>query len=452
MNVIVSNRQKEIIDNANIDAIKDLNGLFNVSDLINKFKNYFFSKMILDATSVVDFASREVLTTLAEEIGAEKLIILLPSTPEPPVEFKKLLIELKIYNFTNNIEDVIKFIENPNTYEDAMKMVDTSYGEDNMYVDNSIKEEAETKEEEEKPDSDSFENTNVDNTNNFNSNNTSFENTNNNQNIEERPNNMGQNNNDGYYHENKASFGDILNSFSLKTAASNNATFENNSYNNEPRMDTNVQYNNSNERENVNNSNDNNSFESGGHNTFLISDGFDNNYSSTPEPHKIVIGIKNITSHAGSTSLIYMLHKTIVNSLKKEVLSIEIDKNDFRLFRNNKMISVPANEVKNVIDNAHEEIILVDVNAFEQMDLFDDVLYLVEPSTIKLNELMATNKTIFRDLKNKKVILNKSMLNSNDVNTLASEAGLEFFGGIGPLNDRIFNDVLINLLSKMNIK
>ena len=98
MNVIVSNRQKDIIDNANIDAIKDLNGLFNVNDLINKFKNYFFSKMILDATSVVDFASKEVLTTLADEIGAERLIILLPSNPEPPVEFKKLLIELKIYN------------------------------------------------------------------------------------------------------------------------------------------------------------------------------------------------------------------------------------------------------------------------------------------------------------------------------------------------------------------
>ena len=139
MNVIVSNRQKEIIDNANIDAIKDLNGLFNVSDLINKFKNYFFSKMILDATSVVDFASRSVLTTLANEIGAEKLIILLPSTPEPPMEFKKLLIELKIYNFTNNIEDVIRFIEKPNTYEEAIKLLDSGYTSD-MYVDNSIKE------------------------------------------------------------------------------------------------------------------------------------------------------------------------------------------------------------------------------------------------------------------------------------------------------------------------
>ena len=139
MNVIVSNRQKEIIDNANIDAIKDLNGLFNVDDLINKFKNYFFSKMILDATSVVNFASREVWTTLVNEIGAEKLIILLPADPEPPLEFKKLLVELKIYNFTNKIEEVIKFIENPNTYEDVMRTIDANF-DNNMYVDNSIKE------------------------------------------------------------------------------------------------------------------------------------------------------------------------------------------------------------------------------------------------------------------------------------------------------------------------
>ncbi len=139
MNVIVSNRQKEIIDNANIDAIKDLNGLFNVDDLINKFKNYFFSRMILDATSVVNFASKQVLSTLASEIGPEKLIILLPSNPEPPIEFKKLLINLKIYNFTTSIDEAVKFIENPNTYEDAIKLIDDS-SDGGMYVDNSIKE------------------------------------------------------------------------------------------------------------------------------------------------------------------------------------------------------------------------------------------------------------------------------------------------------------------------
>ena len=138
MNVVVSNRQKDIIDNANIDAIKDLNGLFNVDDLISKFKNYFFSKMILDATSVVNFATKDVLTKLANEIGADKLVVLLPSTPEPPAEFKQLLIDLKIYNFSNKIEDVVRFIDKPNTYENAMDLLSNS-DEKSMYVDNSVK-------------------------------------------------------------------------------------------------------------------------------------------------------------------------------------------------------------------------------------------------------------------------------------------------------------------------
>ena len=106
MNVIVVNKQKEIIDNANIDAIKDFNGLFNVDDLISKFKNYFFSKLILDATSVVNFTTKEVLEKLSNAIGAERLVILLPEKPLPPKKFVDLLLELKIYNFstlTNNL-------------------------------------------------------------------------------------------------------------------------------------------------------------------------------------------------------------------------------------------------------------------------------------------------------------------------------------------------------------
>ena len=100
MNVIVSNKQKQIIDNANIDAIKDLNGLFNVDDLISKFKNYFFNKMILDATSIVNFTSDVTLEKLAHEIGSERLYILLPENPEPPKSFTDKLIELRIYNLS----------------------------------------------------------------------------------------------------------------------------------------------------------------------------------------------------------------------------------------------------------------------------------------------------------------------------------------------------------------
>ncbi len=421
MNVIVSNRQKEIIDNANIDAIKDLNGLFNVNDLITKFKNYFFSKMILDATSIVDFATRDVLTTLASEIGPERLIILLPSNPEPPLEFKKLLIELKIYNFTNNIDDVIKFIEKPNTYEDAIKLIDDSFSSD-VYVDNSIKEQDSIPSEETDDNNDS----------------------------------------DNIMTNDEQSLGDILNRFNLKDSTVENETVNGNieeqeiahddSSNQDSDYDAhndtmNMFSENLNVTNNVVGSSINNSEN---RNTFLISDDFDNTYDSSV-PKKNVIGVKNVTLHAGSTSLIYMLHKMVAVNMKKSVLSIEIGKNDFRLFRDNKMISVNEDNVEEVINNSHEEVIFVDLNDFDK-DICSDILYLVEPSTIKLNGLMATNKNIFNELKNKKVLLNKSLLSSSDINTLEGEAGIKFFFSIEPLNDRIFNDAISRLLNLLNIK
>lgn len=418
MNVVVSNKQKEIIDNANIDAIKDLNGLFNVNDLINKFKNYFFSKMILDATSIVDFASKDVLTTLANEIGAEKLIILLPSSPEPPLEFKKLLIELKIYNFTTNIDDVIKFIEKPNTYEDALKSIDSAFSDD-VYVDNSIKEG--------EVEQNSFDNE---------------DNTSNNGDLSL------DNQIDVPLQNSKSSLGDLLNNltFNHKQDQENdsNDAYEDNNVTTEDSNQS-IDFNKDIVYES-NNTNLNN-------NIFLIPGDYDNDYneSSPKESNKAVIGFKGITIHAGCTSLIYMLHKMLIN-MKKDVISIEVGKNDFRLFRDSKMISVNEDELENVINNSKESIILVDLNDYTNFSICNEVLYLVEPSTIKLNGLMATNRYVFRELKDKKVLLNKSLLSPNDIQTLESEAGIKFFDIIEPLNDRLFNDSIAKLLELLNLK
>ena len=412
MNVIVSNRQKEIIDNANIDAIKDLNGLFNVNDLISKFKNYFFSKMILDATSVVDFASKDVLSILANEIGAEKLIILLPSSPEPPLEFKKLLIELKIYNFTTSIDDVIRFIEKPNTYEDAIKTIDNSFSND-VYVDNSIKEGDISNE---------YHESNVGEINPIIS-----------------P--TGQ-----------SSLGDILNSLSLNSDSVKSEVtnlINENSENKTPVVD-NDKFETVTEIPQVNVDTE----ESSNGNIFLINDDF-NNASvdlNIDKPLKKIVGVKGVTTHAGCTSLIYMLHRMAIVNLKKKVLSIEVGKNDFRLFRDSKMISVNENNLVDIVHNAQEDIIFIDLNECNNYELCTDVLYLVEPSTIKLNELMANNRNIFKELREKKILLNKSLLSANDVRTLESEAGVKFFNNIEPLNDRIFNDTISKLLSMIDIQ
>ena len=286
MNVIVSNKQKQIIDNANIDAIKDLNGLFNVDDLISKFKNYFFNKMILDATSIVNFTSDVTLEKLAHEIGSERLYILLPENPEPPKSFTDKLIELRIYNFSTNINDIIKFLSVPNTYE---RIVGINSSEvNNLYSDNSIKDSSMV----------------------------------------------------------------------------------------------NMDYN---------------------YDNYSIDDeSFDNNY--VDEKGKIIIGIKNVTVNAGSTTFCYLLYKKLLN-MNKTVEAYEINKNDFKYYQEKAMISIDESQIDNAILSSQASIIVVDLNNCKNISFCTYTFYLIEPSVIKLNKLMIENRFAFRGLLGKKIIL-----------------------------------------------
>lgn len=435
MNVIVSNKQKGIIDNANIDAIKDLNGLFNVNDLINKFKNYFFSKMILDATSIIDFASKEVLQKLVDEIGADRLVILLPATPEPPLEFKKLLIELKIYNFSNKVEDVVKFIEKPNTYENAMNTImNTDKNADGYYVDSSIKE-------------GENENVNQNIGNNIDNEDVNPINDNNELSNDEITNHV-----ENSFH---SSLGDIMNRINVDNIEKSE---DSDSFDNENNNDigfnqtAGINYDNSGVYHNeINNINYNNGFGLGNtispKKSFLNMDGFDIEESVNNKPKKIV-GIRNVTEHAGSTTLIYML-QLVAKKHNQDVLSIEVNKNNFKLFRCSKMISVKEEDLQNAIDSNKEEIIFIDLNDCKNDSFCNEILYLVEPSIIKLNKLMMENKLIFNELRDKKVILNKSLLNQEDISILEDEAGMKFYFSICPVNDRNDNKVIEELFNNL---
>ena len=46
MNVIVSNKYKEIIDTVNIEVIKKIEGEYSAEELGNAFKNFYFQRMI----------------------------------------------------------------------------------------------------------------------------------------------------------------------------------------------------------------------------------------------------------------------------------------------------------------------------------------------------------------------------------------------------------------------
>ena len=156
-----------------------------------------------------------------------------------------------------------------------------------------------------------------------------------------------------------------------------------------------------------------------------------------------IIGIKNVTDHAGATTLIYML--------KKQLQAIEVDRNDFVYFNDPQLISISGDQLEGTIRGANTyDIILVDLNNSGDEDACTDVLYLLEPSTIKLNKMIRKNRGIFDSLKGKKIVLNKSLLDNKDVMDFEYESRSQIFYNIPPLDDkkekhRVLDDMLSHL-------
>ena len=172
-----------------------------------------------------------------------------------------------------------------------------------------------------------------------------------------------------------------------------------------------------------------------------------------PAKKSMVIGVKNVTDHAGATSFIYMLKREIAMTFGREnVCAVEINKEDFKLFSDKSMESIKEAEIDNYI-SSHDScsIILVDLNNAVDYSFCNDVIYLVEPSTIMLNKLIRRNKSIFTKLKGKKIVLNKSLLLNNDVIDFENEAGVKIFYHIPPLSERNRNAIINDFLSKMGI-
>ena len=79
-----------------------------------------------------------------------------------------------------------------------------------------------------------------------------------------------------------------------------------------------------------------------------------------------------------------------------------------------------------------------------------EIIYLLEPSVLKLNKLMNFNRRAFKDLEGKKIILNQSVLSSKDVLELEYEARTKFFFNMPPLNERDENiPILDTFLTKL---
>ncbi len=318
MNVIISNERQAELSNLNIEIIKSIHGVFEADELIQMFSNFFFGRMILDLTALKNYQDVRNLQKLSMSLDVEKIIVLLPDTPECLApRFLSRLISMGIYNFTTNLDGVNYLLTNPNTYRDV-----------------------------------------------------------------------------AHLHQ----IDDVSGTTTTTTEGGNTV---------------------------INN---------------IISTG------------TYILGIKNITEHSGATMLTYMLKKEL-NNMGKSVLAIEVDKRDFVYFNDKEMLSVDNNNLANeLLKHKDVEVILIDLNKDGNVEVCNEVLYLIEPSTIKLNKLMRRDRKIFEKLAGRKVVLAQSILSDSDVKEFEYEANIKTFFTMPPLDERENNSqVLQNLLNKLGI-
>ena len=319
MNVIIANERQNELANLDIEIIKSINGVYDADELVTMFSNFFFGRMILDLTAIKDYKDPRNLQKFALSLDVEKIIILLPDTPEclAPTFLSKI-ISMGIYNFTTNLDGVKYLLNNPNTYRDV-----------------------------------------------------------------------------AHLHQ----INDI--------PAPQMAPVE-------------------------------------GGNTTIINQVV----SSGP----FVLGFKNITEHSGATTLIYMIMKEL-NKMGKNAVAVEVEKKDFTFLREKNMFSITKEQLSGeLLKHRDKDIVLVDLNKDGDENICTDVLYILEPSMLKLNKLMLYNRRAFDKVAGKKVIINQNIMNNSDIAELEYEAKFKTFAVIPPLDERTDNsEVIQSLLSKLGI-
>ena len=295
MNVIIANKYKEMLMSLDIEVIKSEEGVYDVSEIVNDFSNFFFDRMIIDITAIKDYTNTDNLQKLSINFDASRIVLVLDEETSNANYISKL-ISIGLYNFTRNSEGIKYLLAHPNTYRDVAHM------------------------------------------------------------------------------------------HNVQAESSNNQVISNNSE------------------------------------------------SISSESQK-VIGIKALTSSAGATTLTYMMKKQLSTSYN--VCALEVDKNDFIYFDDKDMIKVESNALaKELMKRREYDCILIDLNNYEDVEICTDIIYLVEPSTLKLNKLLMSNRKAFEVHQHEKIVLNKSNVKTSEISDFEYETKSKVFYNLPSLDER----------------
>ena len=176
------------------------------------------------------------------------------------------------------------------------------------------------------------------------------------------------------------------------------------------------------------------------------------NYSVNRNKHQRIIGLQGLTNHAGATTLMYMMCKML--KTKKTVKGIEVGSKDSTYFKSEDIITSDSIEdLKIKVKTLYTlDVIIIDLNGADGLDICDEILYLLEPGTVRLNKLLKSGQNISELSNRAKIILTRSALKESDVAAFEYETKIKVFANVTDFNERLESSKTVNnLLVKLKL-
>lgn len=176
------------------------------------------------------------------------------------------------------------------------------------------------------------------------------------------------------------------------------------------------------------------------------------NYSVNRNKHQRIIGLQGLTNHAGATTLMYMMCKML--KTKKTVKGIEVGSKDSTYFKSEDIITSDSIEdLKIKVKTLYTlDVIIIDLNGVDGLDICDEILYLLEPGTVRLNKLLKSGQNISELSNRAKIVLTRSALKESDVAAFEYETKIKVFANVTDFNERLESSKTVNnLLVKLKL-
>ena len=161
---------------------------------------------------------------------------------------------------------------------------------------------------------------------------------------------------------------------------------------------------------------------------------------------KKIIGVVNLTSHAGSTTLVVQMVKQL--NINYKAIGIEMNKQDFIYFNVPNIYSCTSKEevLRKIKEHKDVDAVIVDLNEFDYNEFCTDIIYLIEPGTIKLTKLIRKNGKIFEDLSGEKIVLNRTNMDENQIREFEVESKVKIFSVVSNFRDNIERVISVDKL------